>query len=99
MTTQPLPPQAHRAEIPEGLARVILRCLEKDRERRYRDVGALALALKEFGAADAALAAARVERILGRSAAPEAAVIGGERADEAAESAGVTRSIPGVPPR
>ncbi len=62
MTTQPLPPQAHRAEIPEGLARVIVRCLEKDRERRYRDVGALALALKDFGGADAALAAARIER-------------------------------------
>ncbi len=46
MTTQPLPLRQHRAEISEALSRVILRCLEKDRERRFRDVGQLAAALR-----------------------------------------------------
>jgi eukaryotic-like serine/threonine-protein kinase len=73
MTTQPLPPQAHRAEIPSALSQVILRCLEKDRERRFRDVGELSVALTEFGGATGALAAARVERIFGRTALGSAA--------------------------
>jgi eukaryotic-like serine/threonine-protein kinase len=46
MTTQPLPPREHRAEISEALSGVILRCMEKDRERRFRDVGQLAAALR-----------------------------------------------------
>jgi serine/threonine-protein kinase len=53
MTTQPLSPREHRAEIPEALSRVILRCLEKDRQRRFRDVGELAAALAPTQLADA----------------------------------------------
>jgi len=45
MTTQPLPPREHREEISEALSRVILRCLEKDRQRRFKDVSELAAAL------------------------------------------------------
>jgi serine/threonine-protein kinase len=69
MTTEPLPPQAHRADIPDGLARVILRCLQKDKAKRYADVGELSQALQEFGGPAAPLAAAHVEQILGRSGA------------------------------
>jgi serine/threonine-protein kinase len=69
MTTEPLPPQAHRADIPDGLARVILRCLQKDKTKRYADVGELSQALQEFGGPAAPLAAAHVEQILGRSGA------------------------------
>jgi serine/threonine-protein kinase len=67
MTTEPIWPQLHREAIPDGLCRVILRCLQKDRELRYRDVGELSQALKEFGGVACELAAARVEQILGRA--------------------------------
>jgi eukaryotic-like serine/threonine-protein kinase len=83
MTTQPITPQAHHADIPEGLARVVLRCLEKDRERRFRDVGELSLALKEFGGAAGALAAARVEQIFGRTATAEVPAATTSEASEA----------------
>ena len=39
-TPAPLP-----ASVPEELAKVVMRCLEKDLDRRYRDVAALAAAL------------------------------------------------------
>jgi eukaryotic-like serine/threonine-protein kinase len=101
MTTQPIAPQAHHADIPEGLARVILRCLEKDRERRFRDVGELSLSLKEFGDASAALAAARVERIFGRTeaAAPLVAATNDAADEGAAESVGRVESVAGLPRR
>lgn len=67
MTTQPSSPLTHRPDLPEGLAEVVLRCLEKDRERRFRDVAELGLALKEFGGSASSLAAARLERILGKT--------------------------------
>ena len=45
------PPQPFPAEldVPGELQAIVLRCLEKDRERRYRSTGALALALLPFG--------------------------------------------------
>jgi serine/threonine-protein kinase len=60
MTTQPLPPRQDREEISEALSRVILRCLEKDRQRRFSDVSELAAALAptRLAAADDAEAAA-----------------------------------------
>lgn len=101
MTTPPIPLQAHHADIPEGLARVILRCLEKDRERRFRDVGELSLALQPFGGAAGALMAARVERIFGRSAASDATTAAASAAsdDAAPVPSGRVDSIPGVPRR
>jgi serine/threonine-protein kinase len=99
MTGQPIPPQAHHVDIPDGLARVILRCLEKDRELRYRDVGELAAALKEFGGSDATVTASRVERIFGRTEPPAAAFVAD--LDEAVEGPASSQvgSIPGVPRR
>ena len=100
MTTQPIPPQAHREEIPDGLARVILRCLEKDRERRYRDVAELGLALKPFGGAASSLAAARVERILGRTPMPQRVEVSPPELEPEHEGAVLgAASIPGVPRR
>jgi serine/threonine-protein kinase len=95
MTTEPIPLQALRSEIPEGLARVVRRCLQKDRERRFRDVGELSLALREFGGAGAGLAAARIEGIFGRSAAEHSP---GALSD-AAEPFAAVESIPGLPRR
>jgi serine/threonine-protein kinase len=45
----PVPVRTYRPEVPGGLQRVILQCLEKDRERRYRDVAELASALMPYG--------------------------------------------------
>ena len=103
MTTEPLPPQAHRADIPDGLARVILRCLEKDKTKRYADVGELSQALQEFGGPAGPLAAAHVEQILGRSGTittePPAAMPAPSDEHASVESRGVVGSIPGVPRR
>jgi serine/threonine-protein kinase len=49
-------------EAPPKLEEAINRCLEKERERRFANVGELALALKSFGGR---AAPARVERTLG----------------------------------
>jgi eukaryotic-like serine/threonine-protein kinase len=97
MTTEPIPPQAHRADIPDGLARVILRCLQKDKTKRYADVGELSQALQEFGGAAAPLAAAHVEQILGRSGAltTEPPAVMPTPGDDGASVV----SIPGVPRR
>jgi serine/threonine protein kinase len=37
----PKPPQEHNAQISEDLSRIVLRCLEKDKEKRYRSAGEL----------------------------------------------------------
>jgi eukaryotic-like serine/threonine-protein kinase len=44
----PPSPRQHRREIPHGLARVIMRCLAKDRARRFSDYAALRDALLPF---------------------------------------------------
>jgi serine/threonine protein kinase len=60
---EPAPPvSAFRFDAPQGLVDVIARCLAKDRESRYQSVGALALALQEFGPPHAR---ASVERSIG----------------------------------
>ncbi len=46
---QPEPLLQRRPEVPEPLARVVHRCLEKDPRARYQDAGALANALREIG--------------------------------------------------
>ena len=50
------------SDIPRGLMRVIVRCLQKDPRRRYADVAELALALEEFASAPGA--AARIRAVL-----------------------------------
>jgi serine/threonine-protein kinase len=48
--THDAPPiQRKRPDVPAGLAAVLDRCLARDRERRYRNVAELALALAPFG--------------------------------------------------
>ncbi len=51
-----------RAEVPAGLEAVVFKCLEKQRQHRYKDVAQLALALAEFAPARARGA---IERITG----------------------------------
>jgi len=59
------PAPLDRKDVPEALQAVILRCLEKSRDKRYRSVAELALALAPFGpkrAADAAERALSITR-------------------------------------
>jgi serine/threonine-protein kinase len=52
VANEPAPPvRAFRADASAGVEQVIARCLEKDRERRFANVGELALALRPFASA------------------------------------------------
>jgi eukaryotic-like serine/threonine-protein kinase len=53
-----------RRDVPPALEAVVMRCLEKDAQRRFRDVAALAEALAPFGQADARTAANRIGRVV-----------------------------------
>jgi eukaryotic-like serine/threonine-protein kinase len=63
VTNEPAPSiRSVRPDVPIGLEAIIFKCLEKDRQRRYRNVAELAVALLEFGPKRAK---ASVERITG----------------------------------
>jgi serine/threonine protein kinase len=69
IATEPvLPLRAAGLEVPVGLDRIVQRCLEKDRTKRYPEVASLAAALTEFAPLTASLHAARAERVLRDSA-------------------------------
>jgi len=44
----PRPPQEHNAQISEDLSRIVLRCLEKDKEKRYEGAGELKAELEKI---------------------------------------------------
>jgi len=60
---EPAPPRMLRADIPEELEAVIVRCLRKDRARRFDSVVDLAHALAPFGPPGSNADARRVERV------------------------------------
>lgn len=66
-TDPPEPIRAHLPDAPDGLEAVILRCLEKDRDRRMQAVWELAEALLPFGTERAALSVERILRCQRRS--------------------------------
>jgi serine/threonine-protein kinase len=61
----PLPLQSARADLPKALEAALLPCFEKDRNRRYANVGELAQALAPFGDAKASERVAQIEKVLG----------------------------------
>ena len=65
VTDPPLSIQSIRDDVPPELEAVILRCLVKDRQERYQDVGALSAALWPF-APEGRLSAERIARVLAR---------------------------------
>jgi serine/threonine-protein kinase len=54
----------HRPDIPELLEKCIVRCLQKDREHRYRNVAELAVALTPFGSKRARGSIERIKGII-----------------------------------
>jgi serine/threonine protein kinase len=69
VTTEPAPPlRAFRAEIPGGLEAVVLKCLEKDRRARFRNVAELARDLLPFAPARARASVDRIAGILQEAA-------------------------------
>lgn len=60
----PEPIRNFRPDLPEGLERVVLRCLEKDRSARYQNVAELSADLVEFAPKRARASAERVSRII-----------------------------------
>jgi len=58
----PQPIRELRPDVPEGIETIIGKCLEKEREKRYPNVGELAVALAPFGPERARGSAERVRR-------------------------------------
>jgi serine/threonine-protein kinase len=63
--TEPTPLARFRPDAPPGLDAVLLRCFEKERERRWQNVAELAAALVPFGPARSVAHAERAAAILG----------------------------------
>ena len=53
-----------RSEVPDGLERVIARCLEKDRRKRYESVGELAVELLPFAPRRSRVTVERISGVL-----------------------------------
>jgi eukaryotic-like serine/threonine-protein kinase len=64
---EPPHPRSVRAEVPDGLAEAILRCLRKDRTQRYPNVAALAMDLAGFSPDAGPRSAERISRVLSSS--------------------------------
>ncbi len=76
--TEPSPElRTLRPEVPVALERVVTRCLEKDRDKRFADVAAFARALAACGTRDAEAAADRIGRVAGAGAVSLPAVFQG----------------------
>jgi serine/threonine protein kinase len=71
MNAPPVPLELHKPGLPEGLVRVVMRCLEKRPEDRFANVSELASSLAPHGGALAGVGAERIHRVLG--SAPESA--------------------------
>ncbi len=63
-TEAPTPLAFLRRDVPDELAGVVLRCLQKDPSRRYANVAELSRALSIFGSPAALASAERISRVL-----------------------------------
>jgi serine/threonine protein kinase len=67
----PVPPARElRPNTPEGVEAILRKCMEKERENRYENVGELAIALAAFGSQRARASAQRIWRTIHAPSAP-----------------------------
>jgi serine/threonine-protein kinase len=64
MSSPPPPLRQKRPEAPPGLEQVILKCLDKDRGKRFQTIGELALALLEFAPKRSRVSVERITGVL-----------------------------------
>jgi serine/threonine-protein kinase len=64
ISAPPDPMASLRPDVPPGIEQVIRRCLEKDKNRRYANLGELALALLDYGPKHARSSVERISRII-----------------------------------
>ena len=85
-----------RADVPQALEAVVLRCLEKERARRYLNVAELALALVDFGPKRARNSVERIARTIQAAGLSASALSlpGSERSDAAPATSGVGTDAP-----
>jgi serine/threonine-protein kinase len=88
----PLPLRTHRPDAPPAIERLILECLEKDRERRTASVAIVAERLAGFGTDDARLSFSRIRGVSGYV--PQGEMLG--RAEQAAQGSGTTGQTGGI---
>src|SRR5262249_49159922 len=69
------PPSTFRPDLPPPLETAIMRCLEKDRTKRFPNVGELAAAIAPFATDDGIGSAERALRTIDKSAGPGASTI------------------------
>jgi eukaryotic-like serine/threonine-protein kinase len=60
----PLPLRARRPDVPEAFERLVLRCLEKDKNKRFQNVAELAVALAPFAPRNGTRSAQRISKVL-----------------------------------
>ncbi len=53
-----------RGDLPEGLADIVMRCIDRDRDRRYRDVAEVAAALGAYASPGHAPLVGRIETLM-----------------------------------
>jgi serine/threonine-protein kinase len=85
----PEPMSTVRGDLPDGFEDVVMRCLQKEPDRRYSDVGELARALEPFGPTNASTSASRIQIVLSRTGRHDSASLipNGLAADPAAGAA------------
>ncbi|MFT3775253.1 MAG: serine/threonine-protein kinase [Minicystis sp.] len=64
LSTTPEPPSELATEVPDGFDEVVLRCLERDRDKRWESVGELANALAPFAPDESRRSVDRITRLL-----------------------------------
>ena len=71
LSLPPLRLRLHHPEIPVELEEVVLRCLEKDRDKRFPDVAQLAMALRPFAPEGSLVSVERIVRVIDQDAFPQ----------------------------
>jgi serine/threonine-protein kinase len=90
-TVPPAPIHALRPDAPPGLQAVVFKCLEKERDDRYRDVGELANALAYYAPPRAQVQVERIAGILRASSLDAPGVAATALSSSAAENAFAAR--------